>query len=346
VHKYVAPHGHACVQGADQLTYYWLLASHLMKKYLVRRLLGLIPTLFIISIIVFSLTRVLPGDPAAVLAANEEGYIDAELRAAINERFGLNDSMIVQYGRWMKGVFTGDWGISIFSGVPVFSQIMERASFTIQLAVLAWVTAILIGVPVGVLSALKRNSITDMVATTFAVSGIALPNFWLGLMMIILFAVTLDWLPAGGYTPFSENPADWFKSMVMPTIVLGTALSAGIMRLMRSALLEVMGDDYVRTARAKGLGEPTVIWVHAVRNALLPVVTLITLQLGLLIGGTVVTETVFFLPGVGRFVVDAVIAKDFQVVQMGLLFLTLGVVIANLVADVLYTILDPRIQYE
>ncbi len=317
-----------------------------MKKYLLRRLLGLIPTLFIISIIVFSLTRVLPGDPAAVLAANEEGYIDAALRESINERFGLNDSLVVQYGRWMKGVFTGDWGVSIFSGVSVFTQIMERASFTIQLAVLAWVTAILIGVPVGVLSALKRNSITDMVATTFAVSGIALPNFWLGLMMIILFAVTLGWLPAGGYTPFSENPADWFKSMIMPTIVLGTALSAGIMRLMRSALLEVMSEDYVRTARAKGLGEPTVIWVHAVRNALLPVVTLITLQLGLLIGGTVVTETVFFLPGVGRFVVDAVIAKDFQVVQMGLLFLTLGVVIANLAADVLYTILDPRIQYE
>jgi peptide/nickel transport system permease protein len=317
-----------------------------MKKYLVRRLVGLIPTLFIISIIVFSLTRVLPGDPAAVLAANEEGYIDAELRAAINERFGLTDSLIVQYGRWMRGVFTGDWGISIFSGVSVFEQIMSRASFTIQLAVLAWITAIIIGVPVGVLSALKRNSITDMVATTFAVSGIALPNFWLGLMMIILFAVTLDWLPAGGYTPFSESPTGWFKSMIMPTIVLGTALSAGIMRLMRSALLEVMSEDYVRTARAKGLGESSVIWIHAVRNALLPVVTLITLQLGLLIGGTVVTETVFFLPGVGRFVVDAVIAKDFQVVQMGLLFLTLGVVLANLTADILYTILDPRIQYE
>jgi len=335
-----------CFQGADQLPLYWLLVTQFMKKYLVRRLLGLLPTLFIISIIVFSLTRVLPGDPAAVLAADEEGYIDAELRAAINERFGLNDSLVVQYGRWMKGVFTGDWGVSIFSGISVFKQIMERAAFTIQLAVLAWVTAIIIGVPVGVLSALKRNSVTDMVATTFAVSGIALPNFWLGLMMIILFGVTLNWLPAGGYTAFSDSPLGWFKGMIMPTIVLGTALSAGIMRLMRSALLEVMSEDYVRTARAKGLDDSTVIWIHAVRNALLPVVTLITLQLGLLIGGTVVTETVFFLPGVGRFVVDAVIAKDFQVVQMGLLFLTLGVVLANLAADILYTVLDPRIQYE
>ncbi len=317
-----------------------------MKKYLIRRLLGLIPTLFIISIIVFSLTRILPGDPAAVLAANEEGYIDAELRAAIDKRFGLKDPMVVQYGRWMGGVFTGDWGTSIFSGVGVFEQIMDRAVFTIQLALLAWATAILIGVPVGVLSALKRNSITDMVATTFAVSGIALPNFWLGLMMIILFAVTLGWLPAGGYVPFTESATWWAKSMFMPTIVLGTALSAGIMRLMRSALLEVMDEDYVRTARAKGLGEATVIWMHAVRNALLPVVTVVTLQLGTLFGGTVVTETVFFLPGVGRFIIDAVIAKDFQVVQMGLLFLTLGVVVANLIADILYTILDPRIQYE
>ena len=317
-----------------------------MKKYLVRRLLGLIATLFISTVIIFSLVRVLPGDPAAVLAATDEGFIDQALRESIEKRFGLNDPLPVQYGRWMKGALTGNWGISIYTGVPVFTQIMERAGFTIQLAVLAWVTAILIGIPIGVLSALKRNSVIDMIATTFAVSGIALPNFWLGIMMIIVFAVTLGWLPAGGYTPFSENPVGWAKGMIMPTIVLGTALSAGIMRLMRSALLEIMSEDYVRTARAKGLGESTVIWMHAVRNALLPVVTVLTLQLGLLIGGTVVTETVFFLPGVGRFVVDSVISKDFQVVQMGLLFLTLGVVIANLFADILYTVLDPRIQYE
>ena len=317
-----------------------------MKKYLIRRLIGLVATLFLSSIIIFSLVRVLPGDPAAVLAATDEGFIDQELRESIEKRFGLTDPLPVQYGRWMKGALTGDWGISIYTGVPVFGQIMERAGFTIQLAILAWITAILIGVPIGVLSALKRNSVIDMIATTFAVSGIALPNFWLGIMMIIIFAVTFDWLPVGGYTPFSENPVEWAKGMVMPTIVLGTALSAGIMRLMRSALLEVMSEDYVRTARAKGLGESTVIWMHAVRNALLPVVTVLTLQLGTLIGGTVVTETVFFLPGLGRFIVDAVISKDFLVVQMGLLFLTLGVVIANLFADVFYTVLDPRIQYE
>lgn len=316
-----------------------------MKQYLVRRLLGLIPTLFIISVIVFSLTRVLPGDPAAAMAADDTGFVDAEVRAMINERFGLEDPIVVQYGRWVKGIATGDWGISLYSGVSVYDQIMQRAGFTIQLAILAWLAAILIGVPIGVLSALKRNSLTDMVATTFAVSGIALPNFWLGMLMIILFAVTLGWFPAGGYTPFSEDPVGWFKGMIMPTIVLGTALSAGIMRLMRSSLLEVMGEDYVRTARAKGMREATVIWGHAVRNALLPVVTVITLQLGILIGGTVVTETVFFLPGVGRLVVDAVISKDLQVVQMGLLFLTFAVVIANVIADILYRVLDPRIQY-
>lgn len=317
-----------------------------MKRYLLRRLIGLLPTLFLISIAVFSVTRVLPGDPAATLAASDEGQIDPELRAFITEKYGLDDPLPQQYVLWIWGVVRGDWGDSFFSGVGVFEQIRGRAGFTIQLALLAWITALLIGIPLGVASALKRNSVGDMAATGFAVAGIALPNFWLGMLMIILFAVILGWLPSGGYTPVTENPAAWAKGMVMPTIVLGTALSAGIMRLMRSALLEVLMQDYVRTARAKGLAEARVIWIHAVRNALLPVVTLSTLQLGGLIGGTVVTETVFFLPGVGRFVVDAVIQKDYLIVQMGLMFLTMGVVFANLIADVAYTVLDPRIRYD
>ncbi|MBI4220765.1 MAG: ABC transporter permease [Chloroflexi bacterium] len=317
-----------------------------MKRYLVRRLIGLLPTLFLISILVFSITRVLPGDPAAMLAASDEGVIDPELRAFITKKYGLDDPLVTQYFRWIWGVVRGDWGDSFFSGVGVFEQIRTRAGFTIQLAVLAWVTGLLIGIPLGVASALRRNSIGDMAATSFAVAGIALPHFWLGMLMIILFAVMFGWLPSGGYTPIGENPASWARGMVMPTIALGTALSAGIMRLTRSALLEVLAQDYVRTARAKGLGEPRVIWMHALRNALLPVVTLSTLQLGGLIGGTVVTETVFFLPGVGRFVVDAVIQKDYLIVQMGLMFLTLGVVVANLIADVAYTVLDPRIRYE
>jgi len=317
-----------------------------MKRYLLRRLIGLLPTLLLISIAVFSITRVLPGDPAAMLAASDEGVIDPQLRAFITEKYGLDDPLVTQYWRWMWGVVRGEWGDSFFSGVGVFEQIRTRAGFTLQLAILSWLTALLIGIPLGVASALRRNSIGDMAATSFAVAGIALPNFWLGMLMIILFAVMLGWLPTGGYTPISESPVLWAKGMVMPTIALGTALSAGIMRLTRSALLEVLMQDYVRTARAKGLGEPRVIWLHALRNALLPVVTLSTLQLGGLIGGTVVTETVFFLPGVGRFVVDAVIQKDYLIVQMGLMFLTLGVVIANLVADVAYTVLDPRIRYE
>jgi peptide/nickel transport system permease protein len=317
-----------------------------MKRYLIRRLIGLLPTLLLISIAVFSITRVLPGDPAAMLAASDEGQIDPQLRAFITEKYGLDDPLVIQYWRWMWGVVRGDWGDSFFSGVGVFEQIRTRAGFTIQLAVLAWITALLIGIPLGVASALRRNSLGDMAATSFAVAGIALPNFWLGMLMIIFFAVMLGWFPTGGYTPINENPALWAKGMVMPTIALGTALSAGIMRLTRSSLLEVLMQDYVRTARAKGLGEPRVVWLHALRNALLPVVTLSTLQLGGLIGGTVVTETVFFLPGVGRFVVDAVIQKDYLIVQMGLMFLTLGVVVANLIADIAYTVLDPRIRYE
>lgn len=318
-----------------------------MQQYLVRRLITLIPVLLLISIVVFSLTRVLPGDPARLLAAiDETGYVDPEVLVAIEERYGLDRPVTVQYFDWLWGVVRGDWGTSIFSGQKVFPQIKSRLSFTVQLAALAWFTSLLIGIPLGVLSALKRNSARDIAVTGIAVSGIALPNFWLGMLMIIFFGVWLGWLPTGGYTPFQDNPLDWAKGMVMPTITLGTALSAVIMRQMRAALLEVLREDYIRTARAKGLVERKVIWVHAMKNSLLPVVTVSSLQLGTLIGGTVVTETVFFLPGIGRFVVDAVIAKDFQVVQMGLLVLTLAVLLANLFADIAYTFLDPRIRYK
>lgn len=219
-----------------------------MKRYLLRRLIGLLPTLLLISIAVFSITRVLPGDPAAMLAASDEGVIDPQLRAFITEKYGLDDPLVTQYWRWMWGVVRGEWGDSFFSGVGVFEQIRTRAGFTLQLAILSWLTALLIGIPLGVASALRRNSIGDMAATSFAVAGIALPNFWLGMLMIILFAVMLGWLPTGGYTPISESPVLWAKGMVMPTIALGTALSAGIMRLTRSALLEVLMQDYVRTA--------------------------------------------------------------------------------------------------
>ncbi len=314
---------------------------------MLRRIINLVPVLVLISIVVFSTVRVLPGDPARLLAAiDETGFVDPEVLAAVEKRYGLDKPVVTQYFEWVWGVIRGDWGASLISSQDVFPQIRSRLSFTAQLAGLSWLLSLAIGIPMGVISALKRNSIRDIAVTGFAVSGIALPNFWLGMLMIIFFGVWLGWLPTGGYTSFQDSPIDWARKMIMPTITLGTALSAVTMRQMRAALLEVMREDYIRTARAKGLMESRVVLLHAMKNSLLPVITLSTLQLGTLVGGTVVTETVFFLPGIGKFIVDAVIAKDFLVVQMGLMVLTLGVLVANLIADVSYAFLDPRIRFD
>ncbi len=318
-----------------------------MQRYLLRRAINLIPVLVLISIIVFATVRVLPGDPARLLAAvDETGFVDPEVLAAIEKRYGLDKPLVTQYFDWVWGLMRGDWGTSLLSSQEVFPQIRSRLSFTVQLAGLSWLLSLLIGIPMGVISALRRNSVGDIAVTSFAVSGIALPNFWLGMLMIIFFGVWLGWLPTGGYTSYLDSPIEWARKMIMPTITLGTALSAVTMRQMRAGLLEVMREDYIRTARAKGLMERRVVLLHAMKNSLLPVITLSTLQLGTLVGGTVVTETVFFLPGIGKFIVDAVIAKDFLVVQMGLMILTLGVLVANLIADISYAFLDPRIRYE
>ena len=317
-----------------------------MRRFLVRRSLNLIPTLLVVSILVFAFIRVLPGDPAYLLAAVDEGsYIDPQVYQAIRERFGLDQPIAVQYVDWLWGVLRADWGSSFFTRQEVFPQIVSRLSFTAQLAVLSWLFSLFMGIPLGVISALKRNTPSDVAATTFAMAGVALPNFWLGVMLIILFGVWLGWLPVGGYQSLLESPLGWFRHMVLPTVMLGTGLAAIIMRQTRSALLEVLGEDYIRTARAKGLMERRVVWLHALRNAMLPLVTVSGLQLGTLIGGTVVTESVFALPGLGKFVVDAVIQQDYLVVQMGILVMSLGVILANFVADILYAYFDPRIRY-
>ena len=224
-----------------------------MQRYMLRRAINLIPVLVLISIIVFATVRVLPGDPARLLAAvDETGFVDPDVLAAVEERYGLDKPLTTQYFDWAWGLVRGDWGVSLLSGQDVFPQIRSRLSFTVQLAGLSWFLSLLIGIPMGVISALKRNSIRDIAVTSFAVSGIALPNFWLGMLMIIFFGVWLGWLPTGGYTSFQDSPIDWARKMIMPTITLGTALSAVTMRQMRAALLEVMREDYIRTARAQG----------------------------------------------------------------------------------------------
>jgi peptide/nickel transport system permease protein len=319
-----------------------------VRKYLLRRFLNMIPTLILVSLIVFSLLRLLPSDPVRILAGiDETGAIDPTLYATIKAELGLDRPLIVQYASWMGGVIRGDWGKSYLTGMHVFPQIVERLRFTVQLAITAWLFAVTMGISLGTISAIKRNSSTDVAVTAFAISGVALPNFWLGMMLIIVFAVWLGWLPFGGFNAsLFSSPGLWFKHMILPTFVLGTGLAAILMRQTRAALLEVMREQYILTARSKGLEEKWVILRHAMKNSLLPVVTIASLQLGTLIGGTVVTETVFTLPGVGKFVVDAVIQRDYLVVQMGLLVLTVGVLLSNFAADIIYTYLDPRIRYD
>ena len=319
-----------------------------MRKYLLRRFLNMIPTLVLVSLIVFSLLRLLPSDPVRILAGiDDSGAIDPALYARIKSELGLDRPLIVQYASWVGGVVSGDWGKSYLTGMQVFPQIVDRLKFTVQLGVAAWVFGVILGVSLGTVSAIKRNSAADIAVTTFAISGVAIPHFWLGMMLIIVFAVWLGWLPFGGFNAnLFSSPGLWLKHMLLPTLVLGTGLAAILMRQTRAALLEVMREQYILTARSKGVEEKWVVLRHAMKNSLLPVVTIASLQLGTLIGGTVVTETVFTLPGVGKFVVDAVIQRDYLVVQMGLLVLTIGVMLSNFAADILYTYLDPRIRYD
>ena len=276
---------------------------------------------------------------------DEAGTVDPEVLAAIEARYGLDKPIVTQYFDWVWNVMRGDWGTSLWSSQDVFPQVRSRLSFTVQLAGLSWLLSLLIGIPMGAISALRRNSIRDIAVTSFAVSGHCAAQLLAGHADDYLLR-RLAWLAAHRriYVSYLDSPIEWARRMLMPTITLGTALSAVTMRQMRAALLEVMREDYIRTARAKGLMEGRVVMLHAMKNSLLPVITLSTLQLGTLVGGTVVTETVFFLPGIGKFIVDAVIAKDFLVVQMGLMILTLGVLVANLIADISYAFLDPRIQ--
>ncbi len=304
-----------------------------MQRYFVRRLLNMIPTRLLVSLGVFALVRWLPSDPARLLAGvDESGAIDPALYAKIKKDLGLDQPILVQYVSWLAGIVSGNWGKSYLSGMEVFPQIVHRLHFTVQLGLVAWLFGVIIGISLGTVSAVRRNSPIDMAVTAFAISGVAIPHFWLGMMLIVVFAVWLGWLPYGGFNAsLFTTPLLWIQQMLLPAFVLGAGLAAILMRQTRAALLEVFREPYILTARAKGLKESRVIWGHAMKNSLLPVVTIASLQFGTLIGGTVVTETVFTLPGVGKFIIDAVLRRDYLVVQMGLLVLTVAVMLSNFV---------------
>jgi peptide/nickel transport system permease protein len=312
-----------------------------MLNFLPRRLLQLLPTLFIVSVLIFGLQQLLPGDPALVMAG-EEG--DPEVVEQIRRQYRLDQPLPVQYLYWMGGVLQGDLGESMRIKQPVSQLIAEKLPVTLQLGTMAMLFALLIGIPAGIVSAVKRGTAWDTAANVVALAGLSTPNFWLGIMMIFLFSVGLGWLPASGYVSLFEAPWQSLATTVMPAFVLGSGIAAVLMRHMRSALLQALAADYVRTARAKGLLEQQVVLRHALRNALTPVITLGALEFGTLLSGAVLTEQVFSVPGLGKLIVDAVFNRDYAVVQGVVLVTATVYILLNLLADVLYVLANPRLR--
>ncbi len=301
----------------------------------------LVPTLFFVSVLIFSLQHLLPGDPALIMAGEDR---DPAVIEQIRQQYRLDQPIPVQYFYWMKGVLSGDLGKSMRIHVPVLDLILQKLPVTIQLASMAIVIALVIGVSAGITSAVKKDTVWDYAANGFALWGISTPNFWLGIMLIFLFSVTLGWLPASGYVPLSENWRASLASTIMPAFVLGNAIAGILMRHTRSAMLQVLESDYVRTARAKGLLERSVILKHAMRNALTPVITLGALELGTLLSGAVLTEQIFTIPGFGKLIVDAVFNRDYAVVQGVVLVTATTYVALNLLADIAYILVNPRLR--
>ena len=312
-----------------------------MLPFLARRTAQMVPTLVFVSLLIFSLQHLLPGDPALVMAGEER---DPAVIAQIRKQYRLDRPIPVQYVYWAKGVLSGDLGESLRIKMPVRDLIVQKLPVTLQLASMAIVIAFLIGIPAGIVSAVKQGTAWDYGANLFALWGISTPNFWLGIMLIFLFSIKLGWLPASGYVPLTE---DWRASLaatIMPAFVLGNAIAAILMRHTRSAMLQVLHSDYIRTARAKGISERQVILRHALRNALTPVITLGALELGTLLSGAVLTEQVFSIPGFGKLIVDAVFNRDYAVVQ-GVVLVTATVYITlNLIADIAYMLVNPRLR--
>ncbi|SQF97491.1 binding-protein dependent transport system inner membrane protein [Paucimonas lemoignei] len=312
-----------------------------MLMFILRRLLSAIPTLILVSLFVFTLQKLLPGDPVLAMAGEER---DPAVMEYLRDKYRLNDPIPLQYLNWVGNVLTGDFGTSLRTEQPVTTLLASKLPVTLELAVLALLIALLIGIPTGIISAVRKGTAVDYGANVIALSGISIPHFWLGILLIMVFAVKLQWLPASGFVPMGEDFGQNLKTLILPAFVLGAGLSGILMRHTRSAMLEVLRTDYVRTARAKGLFPRTVILKHALRNALMPIVTLTTLLFGELLGGAVLTEQVFSIPGFGKMIVDAVFNRDYAVVQGVVLCVAIGFLLLNLLADVLYRMINPRLR--
>lgn len=312
-----------------------------MLELVVKRLVLSIPTLFLVTLMVFALQKLLPGDPITAMAGEER---DPEVIQMLRDKYHLDDPIPSQYFHWLGNALRGDLGVSLRTQEPVMKLIASKLPVTMELSLLSMIIALAIGISMGVLAAVRKGTWVDYSANIVALSGISIPNFWLGVLLILVFSVKLQWLPASGYVPFSEDPVQNLKTLLLPSLVLGTGLSAVLMRHTRAAMIAIMKADYIRTARAKGLLSKKVILKHALRNALIPIVTLTTLLFGELLGGAVLTEQVFTIPGFGKMIVDSVFNRDYAVVQGVVMVVAIGFLFLNLLADVLYVLINPRMR--
>lgn len=315
-----------------------------MRQYILKRILLTIPVLLGVSLFIFSLVRLVPGD-IVVLMLQESGNVSSEAAEQLRVELGLDKPFYIQYVVWLKKVFAGDFGESLWSRQPVLNELVKRIPITIELASLSMIFAILISIPVGVISALKQDKFADYAARSFSVAGISMPSFWIGTLLILLPSLWFAWSPPIIFRPIWKDPVSNLQQMIFPAIALGFNISAVSMRMTRSALLEVLRQEYIRTAWAKGLTGKLVIMRHALKNSMIPVITILGNQFGTLLGGTMIIETVFSLPGVGRLTVDSIFQRDYPQIQANVLFIALIFVFINLVVDILYAWLDPRIRY-
>ena len=304
-----------------------------MYKYILKRLLMMIPIVLGVTFVIFYMSYITPGCPA-VLTLGEVAPIEAIEQ--LREDWGLNDPFLIRYANYIINLLQGDLGESYTTRRPVWDEIMDRFPTTLMLAIYGTLLSIVIGIPLGILSATKQYSIFDNAATSLGLLAVSIPNFWLGLMLIIAFSLNLGWLPPSGL----DTPAAW----ILPVVTLGTGSAALVMRITRSSMLEVVRQDFIRTARAKGQKESTIVWKHALRNAMIPIVTAIGLDFGFLLGGAILTESIYALPGLGRFMVDSITARNFSIVQGGVLFMAITFSLVNLLVDILYAYIDPRIK--
>ena len=315
-----------------------------MSAFVVRRILAAIPTLLFVTIIVFMLIRLVPGDVVMAQIA-EGGYLSEEDVAEIRAELGLDRPAPVQYFDWLSGVIRGDFGESLWTGQPILPQIGQRMKLSMQLALMAMLGAVTLAIPLGILAAVNRDSWIDYSSRIFAIAGLSIPDFWLGTMLLLFLSLYVGWLPDFGYFPLWEDPSRNLQALIFPAMIIGYRYSAISSRMTRSAMLEVLQEDYVRTARAKGLRERTVVTRHALRNALIPVITIMGSQLSNLLGGLVIVETIFALPGMGRLALDAVVTRDYPVLQGTVLVIAMIFVTMNLIIDLSYAVIDPRIRY-